>query len=351
MTAAVGCLDGRAYPCATDVECRVDGVQGVCHGSGFCAYPDGRCPSELRYGPAAGDGLSLECVPPGGADGNDTHAFVATESSSSSPPNSSGVAETVVASASSGGCEECVTPPGECFEPVGACEEDGCVYPPLAAGVACTLADPCVIAAACDGSGNCLVTRGMTCDNPPGPCDSHRGTCEKDGTCSYEPRPVGSPCDDGDGCTTGESCGADGVCDGGDPCATDDPCEVASCIGGACQFDPLEDGASCGPDDADRCCGGVCVDISTDEDHCGGCGVTCDADDSCESVAATASCAFAPAATTGRCTCDAANADCPIGQICRTVLPFDNRCTPDGVQDCVNSFQDVSACPNYCYYP
>ncbi|MBL8947911.1 MAG: hypothetical protein JNK45_32355 [Myxococcales bacterium] len=349
-----GCLDGRAYPCATDLECRVDGVQGLCHGSGFCAYPDGRCPSELRYGPAAGDGLAFECVPPGGGEGNESNAFVATESSSGSitvSTTASTVTEGGSASASSGGCEACDAPPSDCFEPLGSCGEDGCVYPPRDAGVVCTLPDPCVIAAACDGAGTCLVTEGMPCDNPPGPCDSADGVCQKDGSCSYEPLEVGTPCDDGDDCTMGESCNAAGVCAGGEPCATDNPCETAACVGGQCQIEAVADGSSCGAAEADRCCDGECVDISSDEANCGGCGVACDSDDVCESVSATNTCELAPAATTGRCTCDAANADCPLGQLCRTVSPFANRCTPNGDGNCVNSFQDVNLCPNYCFYP
>jgi len=350
LLATAACLEGREYPCATNLECRVDGVQGSCLPSGFCAYPDGRCPSDLRYGPAAGDGLAFECVPPGGGEGNETNAFVDAESSvDPSSTVTTVMPETSLAETAAEGCGSCDAPPSDCVEPNGVCEEDGCVYPPVQAGSACELADPCVVAAACDGSGNCLVTRGMTCDNPPGPCDSAKGLCSKDGTCSYEPLRAGTRCDDGDGCTTGETCNAAGMCTGGEPCDTDDPCATASCVGGRCEVDPVADGTQCGAS-SDRCCGGACVDISSDEDNCGGCGVACQADDSCESVSATASCELAPAATSGRCTCDAANADCPLGQVCRTMTPFNNRCSPDGAANCVDAFQDVNLCPNYCFY-
>lgn len=354
LLATASCLDERAYPCATNLECRVDGVQGACHPSGFCVYPDGRCPSEQRYGPAAGNGLALECVPPGGVDGNETNAFIDAESSvdpslESTTPTTA-MPETSIDETATGGCGSCNAPPSACFEPIGACEEDGCVYAPLEAGTACELDDPCVTAAACDGSGNCLVTRGMTCDNPPGPCDSPKGVCEKDGTCSYEPLRAGTPCDDGDGCTTGEQCDGAGACTGGDPCETDDPCATASCVGGRCEIDPVADGTQCGANSANRCCDGACVDISSDEANCGGCGVACQADDTCETVSATSTCDPAPAATSGRCTCDAANADCPLGQVCRTVTPFNNRCTPNSAANCVDAFQDIDLCPNYCFY-
>ena len=79
--------------------------------------------------------------------------------------------------------------------------------------------------------------------------------------------------------------------------------------------------------------------------------VGCDADDICESVSVTSTCDPAPANTSGRCTCDGANADCPLGQLCRTVTPFNNRCTPNSAANCVNDFVDVNLCPNYCAYP
>jgi hypothetical protein len=61
-------------------------------------------------------------------------------------------------------------------------------------------------------------------------------------------------------------------------------------------------------------------------------------------------CEVHPDDTTGRCTCDAANADCPHNQICRTVTPYDNLCTPNDAGGCVDAFQDVNLCPNYCFY-
>ncbi len=345
-----GCLTEREYPCATALECVVDGVQGICHVSGYCAYPDGRCPSELRYGPAARGSLRYECVPPGGSEGNESSAFVATESGTSSSTTTESTVDASISASNTDGCGPCDTPPSDCYEPIGVCSEDGCTFVPLPAGDACSLADPCVVAAACDGAGACLVTDGTTCDNPPGPCDSARGVCQSDGSCTYEPRAVDSPCDDGDGCTTDERCDARGQCSGGTPCDTDNPCEIAVCGFGRCAIETLADGDPCGVDEADRCCGGACVDISSDADHCGGCGVTCDADDICESVSVTNACDSAPVATSGRCTCDGANIDCPLGQICRTVTPFANRCTPNGSANCVDAFADVNLCPNYCFY-
>jgi len=115
---------------------------------------------------------------------------------------------------------------------------------------------------------------------------------------------------------------------------------------------PVADGTSCGVDPADRCCGGTCVDISTDTAHCGGCGLTCLSDEVCESVADTPDCDPHPVSTSGRCTCNASDLDCPPGQVCRTLTPAANRCAPDDDADCPSGmFVDVQLCPNYCAYP
>ncbi|MBK6921808.1 MAG: hypothetical protein IPH07_30710 [Deltaproteobacteria bacterium] len=345
------CLGETIYPCTGDLECVVEGVQGSCQSSGFCAYPDGRCPSQLRYGPAAD--RRFECVPVGVASDGDSHAFVATGGDTDGSSSTTAVVTSTgaIEGSGSGGCTVCDDPPGPCFEPLGACGDDGCIYTPLSSGLRCVIDDPCVTAAQCDGAGQCVVTGGMQCNVPPDSCHESRGTCERDGTCSYALKPANSPCDDDDGCTTGERCDAAGVCGGGESCTSNNPCETASCSGGTCVFAPVTDGSSCGAADSARCCGGDCVDISSDEDNCGGCGVGCDADDICESVSVTSTCDPAPANTSGRCTCDGANADCPLGQLCRTVTPFNNRCTPNSAANCVNDFVDVNLCPNYCAYP
>lgn len=113
---------------------------------------------------------------------------------------------------------------------------------------------------------------------------------------------------------------------------------------------PIADGNSCGPNAADRCCGGVCVDISTDTNHCGGCGTSCADGLECESVDTTNTCELAPANTSGRCRCQAANAQCPLGQLCRTVAPYTNRCVPAGNANCTSAFVGQSSCPSFCAY-
>lgn len=348
LAAASACLQPEVFPCDTDLECLVDGVQGSCHSSGFCAYPDGRCPSEQRFGPAAGGGRALQCVP------TDTIGEAGTgdsEAMSSESNGASGNATSIGASTAAEGCNGCDTPENDCFDPIGTCTETGCVYDAKPMGTACTMDDPCVLAAQCDGAGECVVMDMLECNDAPGPCFASPGECQPDGTCGYDMMQAGSDCDDGDDCTEGEACDAMGQCVGGELCPDDDPCNDFACMAGTCVPSAVDDGTSCGGNEADRCCNGTCVDISSDEANCGGCGLQCDSDDTCESVAATNTCEVAPANTSGRCTCDGANADCPHSQVCRTVSPFVNRCTPNDAGGCVNSFQDVNLCPNYCFYP
>jgi hypothetical protein len=138
-----------------------------------------------------------------------------------------------------------------------------------------------------------------------------------------------------------------------DDCTPANTCQAVSCVDGACVATTRPDGAACGTSAANRCCTGVCVDISSDEANCGGCGQACATGRTCESVAVTNTCELAPAATTGRCTCAGVNAECPDGQICRTATPYANRCTPNGGANCAagQTFVEVNFCPNYCRYP
>ena len=333
---ASGCLDALEYPCESITQCTVDGKDGTCHASGWCVYPDDECVSGQRFGPAAGDGLADDCV------------GVATEGGSASETSS---ASTLSVESSTGDCGDCSEPPGPCFAANGSCNPASgqCEYEPLAAGMACEDDDPCTAGGTCDGEGECLPPPPMTCDEPPTPCHASPGTCGADGECEYELLPSGSVCEDGDACTLEDTCDTAGTCIAGPTCESDDPCQVGACTDGACVFSAASDGTSCGMSAADRCCGGACVDISADAANCGGCGAVCQSDESCESIAATAQCDPHPAATTGRCTCNGENLDCPHGQICVTVGPVLDRCAPENGADCPGgSFHDVPNCPNYC---
>ena len=331
-TIEVACLEAPVYPCQEHAQCFLDSNEpGRCF-AGFCAYPDSSCASGHRYGPSA-DELSGVCV------GGEKETGGGTSSETS---DDSGSAD------ASDGCA-CNSPPSACFDSIGACEGSVCVYAPRPAGTPCGgEEDPCFDTGVCDGAGNC-DGQPVVCDAPTGPCFNPEGTCNPStGTCTYAPLPEGTACNDGNGCTVGDSCDGAGVCVPGPVCPTDNPCEEAACEAGECVYDALPDGSECGPLAADRCCGGVCVDISSDDAHCGGCFAACVASQSCESVAETV-CSSMPVDTTGRCTC-AANAECPYGQICRTFTPYPWRCAPQGESACHGAFFQVDGCPNYCGY-
>jgi hypothetical protein len=332
------CLDPREYPCTVRTQCVVDGKEGMCH-AGWCAYPDDECESGQRFGPAAGDGLAGDCV------GIDTDGGSASAGETTS-------ASTLGIESTTADCGDCSVAEGPCWAANGTCNTatGECEYEPLAIGTLCEDDDPCTMVGQCDGAGECVPGAIVTCDDPK-TCQASPGECDANGDCVYELLPAGSDCEDGDGCTLGDTCDAAGSCLAGPNCASDDPCQVGACEAGACAFSAAIDGTSCGADPADRCCAGACTDISSDAANCGGCGATCQSDEICESIAVTTECSAHPAATSGRCTCDGANADCPHGQVCVTLGPVLDRCAPFDGADCPGGlFHDLPDCPNYCEY-
>lgn len=249
----------------------------------------------------------------------------------------------------------CDQPPGDCFEPAGACDpaDGACRYAPKPVDTPCNDGDLCGLEAYCDGSGTCVVLQGVTCDEPPGQCYAASGSCDAEtGSCEYAPLPATSACSDGDGCTVDDRCDGNGGCAPGAFCPPPvNPCQESFCSGGSCSTRNKPDGVQCGAFPKDRCCGGTCVDISADAAHCGGCNQGCASGYACESVAVTSGCELSPANTTGRCGC-VANSQCNGGvdQVCRTVTPYTQRCTPNGAGGCPGVFVDLNFCPNYCSY-
>lgn len=190
------------------------------------------------------------------------------------------------------------------------------------------------------------------CDSPPNAeCWEAAGECAA-GQCQYQAKAATTLCDDGDACTFDETCDGEGTCGGGVTCPALDACHLAgTCDGGTCFYPSAADGTSCGATAALVCCGGQCVDISSNPDHCGGCGFDCAAGESCQSVAVSNTCEVAPQNTSGRCTCPGQNAKCPDGLVCRTQTPWNNLCSPASNQCPAGAtFQEVNFCPNYCFY-
>jgi hypothetical protein len=160
--------------------------------------------------------------------------------------------------------------------------------------------------------------------------------CDGTAACSEQPRLADTPCTD-----EGQACTRD-VCDGA----------------GACVHPGLPDGTQCGAQSKYRCCEAECVNISTDERHCGGCGTACDQGFACEPIESTPECgASYPSGVSGRCLCSGANSQCPNnrGQVCRLTQYLDgNRCVPDSTTampcSAGQSVEVINLCPGYCAY-
>ncbi len=337
-TMLAGCLQGGPYACTDDAQCvRPGSVGGVCE-QGWCAYEDTECPSKLRFSVNAGDGLAGACVEHGATTGGNVET---TEGSAST---SSGESTTP--------CDDpCTSPPGPCFEPEGVCDDGTCVYAPARTGTPCDDEDPCSTTSSCDGLGTCVFGEAVVCDDPPSDCREAVGQCDPlDGSCIYAVVEAGTACEDGDACTEGDTCDGAGTCTPGPLCPPTGPCDTGTCMPGVgCMHAPVADGTQCGALPRDRCCAGACVDISSDVNNCGGCGLTCDPGFGCNSVANTSSCESAPADTSGRCGCTG-NVNCEPGHVCRTQTPYTNLCTPENAGACPGEFVDVDFCPNYCTY-
>lgn len=326
---AWGCTESIFH--CTESEACDDGGRGagVCVAPGYCAFQDEDCATGLAYGTLAPPDLAGDCVPvSAGSDSGSTTETSEGEASFDGGPapgsSSVGVPESDEAGSSSGG----------------ACP----------VGMACESSDPCVLEATCAADGTCHATSVVECDEPPGPCFEPIGTCGATGECEYAPRPAGESCEDGDACTEGDACDDAGTCVGGDLCPTDNPCETRTCMQFACVSALHDDGTSCGAEASARCCSGNCVDISSDTSHCGGCNTACAPGLDCESISETNTCEVAPEATSGRCRCQFSNAQCPLGQICRTYTPYTDRCVPPSEDNCAGTAVYQNGCPSFCAY-
>ena len=176
----------------------------------------------------------------------------------------------------------------------------------------------------------------MECDDG-NPCTD--GRCDPVEGCVHDANTA--PCDDGDACTMDDVC-AGGVCtagpavtcDDGDPC-TDDGCDPAT----GCTTTPRAEHSTCGGANM-RCCGGSCVDIRSDPNHCSGCGQQCAAGRACIIY-------------DGEATCDCvANSECHggVGQLCSTTYDLTCACTSDS--GCVEGQRciDRPTTTNHCTY-
>lgn len=316
----LGCSHPGVFRCESNEQCQDGERQGVCTDARYCAFEDESCASGLEYGALAEPELAGTCVPVGGSTGpTDEPGSEATSSSSSST------------------------------DPPAASDETG-PSPACPVGEACEPEDPCAIGGTCDADGQCVPTGHVSCGEPGEACRESPGECQPDGSCAYPPSPPESECEDGDPCTTRDACDGKGACVPGPTCPLDNPCKTVECTDEGCVYSQAANGSSCGAAASQRCCNGDCVDISSDPLHCGGCDAACADENACESVAATSECMGSPADTTGRCRCQMADDECPLGQLCRTQTPYAGRCAPADAAGCDGDFVEVELCPNYCSY-
>lgn len=96
LSLAGGCAD-EVFRCESATQCRNNGEDGTCQPNGFCSFPDDDCPSGLRYGAEAPDGLANICVEPedvAGTDGVTTQCATGecsdSDLSSTAPTTSAG---------------------------------------------------------------------------------------------------------------------------------------------------------------------------------------------------------------------------------------------------------------------
>lgn len=165
----------------------------------------------------------------------------------------------------------------------------------------------------------------------------------------------GVSCDDRDLCTTGEVC-TSGVCPRGTALVCNSPpdaCQsrTGSCVSGSCRYSPLVDGTQCGLGAASRCCTGQCVNTSGDAKNCGGCGLSCAANQMCQPLDRLICSGIA--GTSGRCACSA-TASCPSGQTCVSGMAgVAFNCQPTSADQCAPGQMlatDGGTCGTFCRY-
>ncbi len=215
----------------------------------------------------------------------------------------------------------CPAPP-QCAA-AGACDPatGSCTYEPLPDGSPCDDGNLCTRNDQCTGSacaGTAIECTGADGCHDPGTCDPTTGLCPN-------PRPDGTPCNDGNLCTTADRCeaslcvGTEKDCSLADGCHDPGVCDPAT---GLCP-NPRPDGTAC--DDAnlctvgDRCQGSICTGTPKD----------CSAADGCHDPG----------------TCDPATGLCPNPRPDGTACSDGNLCTLEdrcSASICVGTPRDCS---------
>lgn len=275
--------------------------------------------------------------------------------------------------------EACHLPGDEDCDGFSDCEDSDCQNQACDDGNVCTHSDTCVngvcggqaiscpndicVERSCNGTATCTerVREGESCDdgNACSFDDRCQGTtcvpagsvtcqgdacidrsCNGTASCS-ESFKDGAGCDDGNLCTHSDVCGG-GACQGQPVVCADNPCQTGMCNGSpSCTMVPKADGSGCGASNK-KCCGGSCVNIAANEDHCGGCGIRCGSNYSC--YAAPEGSGYCSCGATSECKANGADYTCyNDGNSSRCNCQSDGDCAPG--QSCM-----VIQGHNYCRY-
>lgn len=258
----------------------------------------------------------------------------------------------VLAAAVAAGCSLLVQfdPEAQPCDSAGQCSLGySCVLDPGGDGGVCKSNDGGVTTDAGASDGSVCDAREIACgDGRDNDCDNTTDCADSDCT--------GVTCDDRDACTTGEVC-TGGSCPRGTPVVCNNPgtCQqqTGSCdmTSGRCLYGSLPDGTACGAGQASRCCSGTCINTTLNGTHCGGCGITCSAQQVCQPIDSSGCVPPEPANTSGRCTCTG-TATCPNGQTCTNGVCYPalaQQCAPgQGVS--ISSSADGGTCGFFCRY-
>lgn len=157
-----------------------------------------------------------------------------------------------------------------------SCTSSGtCEGTPVGGSKSCDDGDACTVDDQCNGNGVCEGDP-MDCSDLDTACT--RGVCDpQSGSCTTEPKPASTSCDDGDPCTVDDHCDGNGACTGGGPkdCShLDSECQTGICTesAGGCTTENRPDGTECGDSKScsdgtvtlqDTCMAGSCQDGGT----------------------------------------------------------------------------------------
>ena len=136
--------------------------------------------------------------------------------------------------------------------------------------------------------------------------------------------------------------GPSGDCSIDDDCPDDHQCVDEYCVA---------EGLQC--DDGLQACGAICIDITSHDGHCGGCGISCRSDEYCHE--SHCDCRGSLESCAGDCVdissdpdhCGECGSGCADDEVCAAGICTDEGC-PDGTKECNGGCFDVSTSIQHC---